>query len=287
MSRSITEIYDAIITEKQQVAELSDLQPAIDSSQALLSDLTSSSKVSTWRLYLFLFSTAVWVHEQLFDQHKKEIEEKVKDAVNGNIRWYWLQCFLFQLGDSLQFINKKYQYPSVNPANQIIKRASVFEAGSQVIMKVAKLDGANIPTPLSSIELTAFNNYINQIKIAGTSIVVISTEADEIVIKYEVTVNQQVLSLNGESISSPGTYPVVDKINSYIQNLDFDGILNFTELTDEIQKINGVIDPVFQTASAKYGALAFQPILTNQYRPNAGYLKTSVADPISTTITYI
>lgn len=286
MSRPIIEIYDSIITEKQQMSELSDLQPAIDSSQTLLNDLTSTSKVAIWRLYIYLFATAVWVHEQIFDAYKLEVDEKVKDAVTGNIRWYWKQCFLFQYGDSLSFIDDKYQYASLNQANQIVKRASVSEVGSQLRIKVAKLDGGGLPEPLTGTELTAFNNYINKIKFAGTNIAIISSIADEIAIYYTITVNQQVISTTGESLISPGTYPVVDVVNAYIQNLPFDGVLNFTKLTDEIQKIEGVIDPIFNNASARYGALPYQTVLNNYYKPNAGHLKTSIANPISTTITY-
>ncbi len=286
MSRTILEIYDSIITEKQQMSELTELQPAIDSSQNLLNDLTSTSKVALWRLFIFLFAVGVWTHEQLFDAYKLEVDEKIKDAVTGNLRWYRLQCFLFQYGDSLSFINDRYKYASINPITQIVKRASVSEVGSQLRVKVAKLDGAGIPEPLTGTELTAFNNYINQIKFAGTNIAIISSVADEIVIKYTITVNQQVISLTGESLISPGTYPIVDVVNEYIQNLPFDGVLNFTKLTDEIQAIDGVIDPIFKIAEARYGALPFQPVVNNYYRPNAGHLKTSVADPISSTITY-
>ena len=41
MARTISEIYNAIISEKQNQTELTALQPAIDNSQTLLEDLTS------------------------------------------------------------------------------------------------------------------------------------------------------------------------------------------------------------------------------------------------------
>ncbi|MCT4580848.1 MAG: hypothetical protein N4A35_05465 [Flavobacteriales bacterium] len=286
MARLITEIYDSIITEKQQMSELSNLQPQIDNSQTLLNDLTTTSKVANWRLFIWLFAVAAWVHENIFDRHKAEIEERVKAAVTGNIRWYRQECLKFQFGDTLAFVDHKYQYPSINTTNQIIQRAAVSEVGSQLRIKVAKIDGSGTPEPLTGIELVAFNNYINKIKFAGTNIAVISSDADEIEIHYTITVNQQVISGSGESLIAPGTYPVIDVIKNYIQNLPFDGVLNFTKLTDEIQKIEGVIDPVFNTALARYGVLPFQIVQNNYYRPNAGHLKASVTNPLSTTITY-
>lgn len=286
MSRTITEIYDTIIAEKQSLSALDELQPNIDSSQTLLNDLTSTSKVAIWRLFIFLFSTAVWMHEQIFDKFKEEVDERVKDASTGNIRWYWKQAFLFQFGDSLSYIDNKYQYATIDETKKIVERASVFEVGSQLRMKVAKLDSVGAPVPLSSVELTAFNDYMNKIKFAGTNVAIISSLPDQIQIYYSITVNQQVLSLTGESLSAPGTYPVEDVINKYIKDLPFDGVLNFTKLTDKIQEVDGVIDPVYGKSGASYGSLPFQEIVKNYYQPNAGHLVVAPTNPLSQTITY-
>lgn len=286
MSRSVTEIYDAIIIEKQNLSQLNELQPAIDSSQNLLSDLTSTSKVAVWRLFVYLFSVGVWMHEQIFDQFKEEVNERVKDAATGNLRWYWKQALLFQFGDQLTYINDKYEYATVDPNNQIVKRAAVFEVGSQIRMKVATLDSAGLPKPLNTTQLTAFNGYINKIKFAGANIAIISSDPDIIQIHYNIIVNQQVLSASGESLSVPGTYPVEDVINSYIKDLPFNGVLNFTKLTDKIQEVDGVIDPVYVKSAASYGSLPRQTILKNFYQPNAGHLIISNSAPLSTTLNY-
>jgi len=287
MARQITEIYDAIIAEKQNMSELLLLQPNIDDSQTLLSDLTSSSKVAVWRLIVWLIAVAIWVHEKVFDQHKSDVEAIAERTPTGTLLWYWSQCFKYQLGDQLVWQNNRYEYATINTSAQIVKRASVYEIGNQVRIKVAKEDGSGSPIPLTPAELTSFGDYVTKIKFAGTNIAINSSPADEIAIKYTVKLDPLVFDSTGELLNSPGTFPVEDVINQYLSSLPFDGILNFTKLTDEIQKITGVIDPVFDSAQARYGTLPFVAISNNQYRANAGYLIISPSFPLSSTLTYI
>ena len=74
LARTILEIYDSIIAEKQNMASLNALQPSIDSSQDLLNDLTSSSKVAVWRLWAFITAVAINVFEVFHYQHVAWIE---------------------------------------------------------------------------------------------------------------------------------------------------------------------------------------------------------------------
>ncbi len=193
---------------------------------------------------------------------------------------------MFQYGDALHWIDNKYKYLTINIANQIIKRAAVIEAGGQVRIKVAKLDLLGLPAPLSVAEVTAFKAYIGQIKFAGTKISVISREADLLKISFDVTHDPLVVNGSGELIIDPSTKPVEKAINDYIQNLPFNGILNLTSLTDAIQKAEGVIDPVLNSAEGKYGALAYQTIVKN-YNADAGHMKIDPAYPLSLTINYL
>jgi hypothetical protein len=191
---------------------------------------------------------------------------------------------LFHYGDSLTRNGVQYTYPIITPANQIIERAAVNDVAGQVRIKVAKLSGG-LPIKLTTTELTAFQAYITQIKFAGTNVDVISRAADLLKIAYNVKYDPLVLSATGELLSTPGVFPVVDAINAYIQELPFDGILNLTKLTDAIQVAQGVIDPVIQSSEAKFGALAYFPIVDN-YNADAGHMLIDPAFPLSTQITY-
>ena len=70
MARTIQQIYDAIITEKQNMTALNALQPSVDNAQTLLSDASSSSKVAAWRLLFWVVAAAIYLHEVIFDKHK-------------------------------------------------------------------------------------------------------------------------------------------------------------------------------------------------------------------------
>lgn len=286
MARTVKEIYNEMVLEKQQMTVLSSLQPSIDNAQNLLSDLTTQSKVAIWRLLFFVTAVAIWVHEKLFDRHKAEIEIRANELITGTARWYREQCFVFQYGDAIQWVDNKYTYPRVNPANQIIKRAAVIEAGGQVRIKVAKLDTDGLPAPLSVAEITAFKAYIGQIKFAGTSISVISRDADLLKVSFDVVYDPLVMNGIGELIIDPSVKPVESAINDYIQNLPFNGVLNLTSLTDAVQQAEGVIDPVLNGAAAKYGRLAYQ-VIDKKYNADAGHMKIDPAHPLSPNINYL
>lgn len=285
MARSILEIYDEMVTEKQQQAALNVYQPNIDNSQNLLNDLTSASKVAVWRTALFIVAVAIYTHEVIFDRHKEEIETRAQEIITGPTQWYADQCFLFQYGDTLTWNGKKYVYDPINEQNRIIKRAAVIEAAGQVRIKVAKIQN-NLPAPLSASELTSFKSYIALIKFAGSNIAIISRDADLLKISFDVYYDPLVLNSSGELISNTSIKPVEVAINSYIQELPFNGILNLTKLVDSVQAAEGVIDPILINAEAKYGQIPYAPI-NREYNADAGHMKIDPAYPLHTQINYI
>ena len=97
MARTIAEIYDSIIAEKQNMSSLNALQPSIDSSQDLLNDLTSSSKVAVWRLWAFITAVAINVFEVIHDQHVAWIENRATQIPTGTTIWYHEQSLLFHV----------------------------------------------------------------------------------------------------------------------------------------------------------------------------------------------
>lgn len=274
-----------MIAEKNAQASLNGLQPNIDSSQTLLSDVASPSRVADWRLWLWLFSFGVYVLEGLWDLFRSELDEVINNAPVGTTRWYQQECFKFQLGDTLIWLNNKYQYATVDTLTQIIKRAAVVENSGQVTIKIAKLVSGVI-TPLSVTEKAAFTQYINLIKIAGTQTVIITDVPDLLKIAYTIYYDPLVLANDGSLISNPSVFPAEDAVNAYVSNLDFNGDMILTKLTDAIQTATGVVNPILQTASAKYGANPYSNVII-KYNANAGHMKIDPAFPLSTQFTYL
>jgi hypothetical protein len=285
VARSISEIYDALILEKNNQTQLNALQPNIDNAQNLLNDLTSPSKVARWRLDLWVVSVGTWIIEVLMDRFKAEVEEIAKNAVSGTEPWYKDQALKFQYGDSLVYLNNKFQYATLNTAAQIVKRAAVKDVGGQVIIKVAKLVGG-VVTPLSTAELLAFDAYMKKIKFAGTATATVSRAADLLKIAYTVYYDPLVLKSDGSLISNPSIRPVDAAINNYITNLPFNGELILTKLTDTVQLAQGVVNPILTSAQAKYGALPYNTI-TVKYTADAGHMQIDPFFPLTTQITYL
>lgn len=274
-----------MITEKETMAQLYELQPNIDNAQTLLSDLTTSSKVAAWRCMFFVMAVAIWTVENLFDEHKLWVENRAKELIVGTPNWLANRALEFQYGDSLVFSGGKYQYATVNESARIVKLVSVNESNGQVYMKIAKLV-SDEPVELTVPELAAFITYMGKIKMAGVKVNSLSRPADVLRINYHIYVDPLVMNLDGELLSNTSIKPVEIAINNYCKGLPFDGIFSVTQLTDLIQQSEGVINPVFDSAEASYGLNPFVPI-NDYYNPNAGYLIIDIAHPLSTTITYI
>lgn len=281
-TRTISEIYNEMITEKETFSSLNGLIPAPDSAQTFLTDLTSSSKVAVWRLFFWVVAVSIWSHEKLFEIFKSEIIEIGNNLITGTRNWYRIQSEAFQYGDALTWnpTKLKFEYPAGSTGAKVVKHASIREAVGILRIKVAKDDGSGGLMPLSTPEATAFETYINQVKFAGTSVSVVNLTADLLQLSIDIYYNPLLITSTGESILNSGVFPVRDAINNHLINLPFDGTFNLTKLTDAIQNAVGVIDVVIVTANAKTGSNPY--VATGQnYIANAGYLEIDPTFPLS------
>lgn len=289
MSRTISEIYDALIVEKESNPALTTLSPAAgETATNLLAELTSGSRVAIWRLLLWIAAVGFWTLENLFDLHIEEIQLLGSQMITGTARWYWSKCFEYQHGDSLSYnaTTHRFEYATPNTAIQIVERAAVVDLSGLVKIKVAKLT-SGLPDPLDVGELASFTEYINLIKFAGTNVEVISLAADLFHVELTVVFDPLILLPTGESIANAGTFPVEDAVNNYIQNLPFDGILSLTELTDAIQSVSGVVNPVITLAEARPVSGSYSTIdPVTGYNASAGHLIVDAGFPLNTSITY-
>lgn len=280
MARTITEIYDSMAIEKENMASLTSLAPAIDDSQTLLTDLSSPSKVAHWRLFMWVTAFGIWVFEKLNDLFKEEIEAIIAKYRPGTLRWYQEQAFLFQYGHELTWnaTERKYEYATINDAAKIVKYCSVAKVGNIVRIKVAADDGNGNPVALTAPQLAGLNAFYFMWSYP-VQFVVISYDADELKIYGIVKYNPMV--------DKAATQALVEAaINTYLKSLPFNGRFNINQLIDRLQVLTGVEDITQVQVWTKYGALAYQSV-TDEYQTYAGYAKIdSVNFPLSTTLTY-
>lgn len=285
MARRITDIFDAMALEKSQQQQLTGLAPAVDSSQQLLADLDSPSKVARWRLMLWVVATTIWVHERLWEVFRAEVDAIVASAHAGTPRWYVAQALAYQHGYALTEIDGIFSYPVEDPASRIVQRAAIVESAGMCVLKVAK-DVSGAIGPLDPSELASFTAYIDDIRFAGTIINIVTDVPDKLRVQYDVYYDPLVLLPNGALISDPGTFPVEDAINAFIAALPFDGRLVLTSMTDAVQQAEGVVNPVLINAEAWWGAFAPAPIVVS-YGSHAGHMQIDPLSPLSATIHYI
>lgn len=292
MGKSTKEYYDILITEKQATASLNGLTPAVDDSQTFLNDLSSNSKVSKWRLMLWVVAFGYFVLDQLFDIHKAEVEALAKTLIPATLPWYQVEGFKFQFGDLIQWnsTTNKYEYLVYDDAKRIIKRCAVIEevssVGLSVRVKAAKLDGNGDPVPLTAAELNSFSIYMKKIRPAGIALFVISKPADLLKLAMDITYDPLVMNPDGSLINDAAVFPAVDAIDDYLSTLDFNGVFNLTKLVDAAQSAEGVIDPILTLAEATHDALPYATVVQN-YKASAGYMVVDPLFPLSTQITYI
>jgi hypothetical protein len=262
-----------MISKKELNDSLVDLGYQGDNIASILNDLTSSSKVAVWRLWLYTVAVSTHFLEQLWDLYKSEINTKLK-AKPGTEAWLAGEALKFQYGDVLIYNNDgTYGYAEKDDEKQIVKRSAVTTSFNKTIVKVAKLVN-DAPVELNNDELGAFQGYLNEIQYAGTTLIASSTAGDALRIELEVYYNA-VIPL------ATTTANVESAINAYIAELDFAGTFRISTLVDRVQAVEGVIDIVVDQITAKPAGSVHQDV-TRVYDPESGYLTIDPQYPLST-----
>lgn len=279
MARTVQEIQGAMLAD-------------IASNQALSGQLTSTSKVAVYRLFTFIVAMAIWLLESIFDNHKKEIDTALYEQKSGTPRWYRNMSLAFQYGfdlleDSDKFDNTGYTDDQIE-ASKIIKYCSVKESieSNRLTIKVAGESGENL-IPLDDTQITAFLQYMTEIKYAGVKLNVVNNPADKLLLNMQIYRDVLVINENGVSILN-GDKPVEKAIRAYMKALPFDGELVLNDLIAHLRAVEGVNDANITTAtSSSYNTATntytdFQPINVKTI-PIAGYFEIENFN----TVTYV
>lgn len=277
MARTIAEIQQEILLEKEKHEQLSGLK-----------NTSSNSKTAIWRLWVYIVATAIWMHEKI-------VERNALLSRPHTLQWYREQALNFLYGVDLEWKDGYFQYPemSENEKKQlkIIKHCAISERLFDDIenenkkisdlisefyynqvgiltLKVAKENADGTKVILNQSEKRAFRAYMNQVKDAGTQIRVVSNEGNKIVITLEVYVNPLIIYTDdedynqnpqntgnedeqnrqnsGKLLRNLSIEPVKDAIKEYITTLEFNGAFVPTYLIDKIQQISGVELPILR-----------------------------------------
>ena len=287
MAQTIKEIYDDLITEKETFTSLSGLtSPTVpDTSQLMLTELETNSKVAVWRLMYWVVAVSSFALQSLMDIFKSEVETIALNAVTGTLRWYVVMSKAFQNGYDLTWTdNLKWEYTDTSTADavaaKIVTQASANETNSELIIKCAKGESGSLE-PLSTAELASFTSYIDDIKFAGTVTTIINEAALELDFSLTVTYDPLVLSSAGLLIRDGVTYPVTVASEAYLQGIPFNSEFKVMSFIDAIQVAEGVENVVISACDIVSPATNLLTIATQTYTPRSGYMTEGTS-----TITY-
>lgn len=223
------------------------------SANANLVGLTSTSKVSIWRLLIFIVAFSIWVLENLFDTHDKEVKEVIQNDKAHRPSWYITKAKAFQYGFPLIYDTDKYDNTGYTDTqveeSKIIKYAAATPNAGQVYVKIAT-EIAGVLAPITEVQKISFDAYFKEIADMGVKYIVVNHLPDILLLNIEIFIDPLVLDANGMSILN-ANYPVQDAINEYMKELPFNGELVLAHLIDKLQLAEGVVIPNLVNAESQ------------------------------------
>lgn len=217
--------------------------------------LTSPSKVAVYRLWAYIVSYAIWLHENIVETNAKNSRTYVE-------QWYHAESLNYIDGVPLVWNGSFFDYdttgltPEEIEARKVIKRCAVKKLAQGVgQIKVATVDNAGNSVPLPPAVLSRFSNVMMQKAPVGTKLEFVNREADDLKIYLKVWVDDLIIDKTTGRIltTDEEIYPVKEVMREYLANLSFDGRFVKTFCTDKIQQATGVVIPKITSAQHKYG----------------------------------
>ncbi len=280
MARSIEQIQDSILKEIAKSDKLNALDQLTTNEKASLVNLTSTSKVSIWRQFVFVVSISFWTLEKFFDLLKKEVEYLLNLLKPHKPNWYRTKVLAFQFGHQL---NEKDHYDNDGltaleiAQAKVVKYAAVVEINSVLFIKVAG-ENAGVRIKLPPEQELSLLQYIKLVRDAGVRIKLVNRDADLLKLEIDAYYNPLELDANGARLDGTDNEPLQNGLRSYLKEFEFNGELILTKLTDQLQNVKGIEMPVVKSASYKYGnQVAWTPI-NETYQSDAGHMKINNED---------
>lgn len=228
MSRSINEIYQSAIAERNKRLELQEFKS--DSKMSILNGIT------------WIASAVIYSFEVILDTFTVDISEAMNSRVNGTPTYYANVLLQYQKGDTLMVRSDglAFGYPSTDETKRIIKQVSYIESYDdnnrdyKLIFKTATEANGSLQ-PIPKDDLVAINSYIRNFAFAGTNISVISQEGDVLIPKVTVYYDG--------AISEAEMYDeLANALNSYIAKIDFDSSIYVSKILEVLKKVNHATD---------------------------------------------
>lgn len=211
------------------------------------------SIVSFENIKFDIIAFSIWVLENLFDTHKKEVDDIIEAKIPHRPSWYITKAKAFQYGFPLIYDTDKYDNTGYTDTqvedSKIIKYAAATPNAGQVYVKIAT-EIAGVLAPITEVQKTSFDAYFKEIADMGVKYIVVNHLPDILLLNIQIFRDPLVLDATGMSILN-ANYPVQDAINEYMKELPFDGELVLAHLIDKLQLAEGVVIPNLVNAESQ------------------------------------
>lgn len=274
MAKTLNEIQEIILSKIAASPNLSALEVLTDDEKASLSNLTSTSKVSVWRLFVFCIACAWLAFEQLMDAFKALIEALVSRNRPHGLGWYKNLALAFQYGDEL---NEDDEYDIIDSSKQIIKQVACVDGDRTIFFKIATLNGSELVKLSDVNQVNAFTAYMEKMRDAGTRIEIINEDADLLKIELEYYYDALLIKNDGTTITT-GVNVVEKAINDYLKSLDFNGEFDLNKMTDYLQAAIGYKSLKINYVGFKAALATSYTQITRAYQPLSGYMKIDLPE---------
>jgi hypothetical protein len=203
----------------------------------------STSQFAEWRLWVSIFARAIWAFENILDIFKVEVQTIIERKQPGTLDWYHEKSLEFQgqnigggvfQGDNLVVDNGVLRYETPDPSRRLITQAALSAGSGTLAIKLAKQDGVTTYQKLTSSELVAFAVYMDNIKYPGTTVNLISADADVITYDLEIVYDPVLTTVTVEA-------NVLEKMEEFRTSLGFDDRLYSQKLVEKIMEAEGVV----------------------------------------------
>ena len=246
MARTIAEIKDSMTADLMRNPDVARAY-GFETGAAFSSHF---SKVSVESLLFYIVACAMWVLENLFDQHRRDVEQRIEAIIPHRPKWYRDKVLGFMKDKPLVTDTDHYDTEGMSD-------------GDIVTIKVAG-EAGGVRQPLDADTEIQLLAYIGEIKDAGVRVNLVNQTAD--VFHCEVDVYYDAMLLP-ETVETQCR----ETIRNYIENLPFNGEYSNMALVDELQKIEGVCIVEMSGATTEVDGESTPTDIDARFTPAAGY----------------
>ncbi|MDU1893040.1 MAG: hypothetical protein E6767_20380 [Dysgonomonas sp.] len=223
------------------------------------------SPVSIESIIFYRVAYIVWTLESLFALFRQEIESLLSTKKPARLPWYKNMLLAFQKDYILPPDTDVYNV--IDESAMVVKYAAAVEPSdsSKILIKIA--GGDSLRDKLDDETAEQVRAYLRRIKPAGIRIDLVNEHPDAFICEIDIYYDAMLLADRVEESARKA-------IESYIENLPFNGEYSNVALTDVLQGIEGIIIPELKAAYSRPSHADYKPTLINAKRiPEAGYFR--------------